>query len=93
MDACTLIRQAVLSLACLHRAVKAGLSQEERTNLTALCGRCLWHSLQTCVRVRGMGESTFVGELVREQTKHKQGAALQPTIGWQSWGCFVHRTL
>ena len=34
----------------------------EQSELEALCGRCLWHSLQTCVRVRGMGETTFVGE-------------------------------
>lgn len=26
-----------------------------------LCGRCLYHTLQTCVRVHGTGESTFVG--------------------------------
>lgn len=46
-----------------RRAVKAGLTEDERSQLTQLCGRCLWHSLQTCVRVRGLGESTFVGEL------------------------------
>ena len=35
---------------------------EEQEQLSALCGRCLWHSLQTCVRVHGLGHSTFVGE-------------------------------
>jgi hypothetical protein len=55
-------------LVSAHRAVRAGLTEDEQSELEALCGRCLWHSLQTCVRVRGLGESTFVGESFNRTT-------------------------
>ena len=48
--------------ATLVRDVLALLTAEEQDDIMALCGRCLYHTLQTCVRVHGIGESTFVGE-------------------------------
>ena len=48
--------------ATLVREVLALITTEERSDIMALCGRCLYHTLQTCVRVHGTGESTFVGK-------------------------------
>ena len=45
------------------RDVTRLLSEQERSDIVDLCGRCLYHTLQTCVRAHGTGETTFVGEL------------------------------
>ena len=48
--------------ASLVRDVTQLLDEWERSDIVSLCGRCLYHTLQTCVRVHGTGETTFVGE-------------------------------
>jgi hypothetical protein len=44
------------------RDVTQLLSEQERSDIVNLCGRCLYHTLQTCVRAHGTGETTFVGK-------------------------------
>lgn len=47
----------------LCRQLQSLLSGDEVSQLHSLCQRCLWHTLQTCVRAHGIGHTTYVGRL------------------------------
>jgi len=70
--------------ATLVRDVLALLTAEEQDDIMALCGRCLYHTLQTCVRVHGTGESTFVGEYAARACYVSVPLAAPPEFGISS---------
>jgi len=42
--------------------LRDAMDPAEVSQLHSLCRRCLWHTLQTCVRAHGIGRTTYVGE-------------------------------